>query len=79
MPSRRRGNGTPPTTAFLVVAATLLDLKAARLLPAGEVDDAEDLALLEVRDLQVRIPLSRGTVRAVDGAAFTVGQGERVV
>jgi segregation and condensation protein A len=39
------------TTAFLVVAATLLDLKAARLLPAGEVDDAEDLALLEVRDL----------------------------
>jgi segregation and condensation protein A len=39
------------TTAFLVVAATLLDLKAARLLPSGQVDDAEDLALLEVRDL----------------------------
>jgi segregation and condensation protein A len=39
------------TTAFLVVAATLLDLKAARLLPAGRVDDDEDLALLEVRDL----------------------------
>jgi segregation and condensation protein A len=39
------------TTAFLVVAATLLDLKAARLLPAGRVDDEEDLALLEVRDL----------------------------
>jgi segregation and condensation protein A len=39
------------TTAFLVVAATLLDLKTARLLPAGQVDDAEDLALLEVRDL----------------------------
>ncbi len=36
---------------FLVVAATLLDLKAARLLPAGEVDDAEDLELLEARDL----------------------------
>ena len=36
---------------FLVVAATLLDLKAARLLPAGEVEDAEDLALLEARDL----------------------------
>ena len=35
---------------FLVVAATLLDLKAARLLPSGEVDD-EDLALLEARDL----------------------------
>ena len=39
------------TTAFLVVAATLLDLKAARLLPAGEIHDEEDLALLEVRDL----------------------------
>jgi len=36
---------------FLLVAATLLDLKAARLLPSGEVDDAEDLALLEARDL----------------------------
>ncbi|HEX7427185.1 MAG TPA: segregation/condensation protein A [Mycobacterium sp.] len=39
------------TTAFLVIAATLLDLKAARLLPAGEIHDNEDLALLEVRDL----------------------------
>ncbi len=39
------------TTSFLVVAATLLDLKAARLLPAGEIHDEEDLALLEVRDL----------------------------
>jgi len=39
------------TTTFLVIAATLLDLKAARLLPAGEVQDEEDLALLEVRDL----------------------------
>lgn len=39
------------TTTFLVIAATLLDLKAARLLPAGEVEDSEDLALLEVRDL----------------------------
>ncbi|MDG4830538.1 segregation/condensation protein A [Solwaraspora sp. WMMD1047] len=36
---------------FLVVAATLLDLKAARLLPAAEVEDEEDLALLEARDL----------------------------
>ena len=36
---------------FLVVAATLLDLKAARLLPSGEVEDAEDVALLEARDL----------------------------
>lgn len=38
-------------TDFLVVAATLLDLKAARLLPAAEVEDEEDLALLEARDL----------------------------
>ncbi|WP_233512814.1 segregation and condensation protein A, partial [Micromonospora deserti] len=36
---------------FLLVAATLLDLKAARLLPAAEVEDEEDLALLEARDL----------------------------
>src|SRR3569832_111201 len=38
-------------TEFLVVAATLLDLKAARPLPAAEVEDEEDLALLEARDL----------------------------
>jgi segregation and condensation protein A len=38
-------------TEFLVVAATLLDLKAARLLPAADVEDEEDLALLEARDL----------------------------
>jgi segregation and condensation protein A len=39
------------TSEFLVVAATLLDLKAARLLPAAELEDEEDLALLEARDL----------------------------
>ncbi|WP_422733636.1 segregation and condensation protein A [Micromonospora sp. WMMD558] len=39
------------TSEFLLVAATLLDLKAARLLPAAEVEDEEDLALLEARDL----------------------------
>lgn len=39
------------TSEFLLVAATLLDLKAARLLPSGDVEDAEDLALLEARDL----------------------------
>jgi segregation and condensation protein A len=38
-------------TSFLVIAATLLDLKAARLLPDGQVEDEEDLALLEARDL----------------------------
>jgi segregation and condensation protein A len=36
---------------FLLVAATLLDLKAARLLPTAEVEDDEDLALREARDL----------------------------
>jgi segregation and condensation protein A len=36
---------------FLLVAATLLDLKAARLLPRGDVEDEADLALLEARDL----------------------------
>ena len=36
---------------FLVIASTLLDLKAARLLPAADVDDEEDLELLEARDL----------------------------
>jgi len=39
------------TSSFLVVAATLLDLKTARLLPSGEIDDADDLGLLEARDL----------------------------
>ncbi|HVK25843.1 MAG TPA: segregation/condensation protein A [Actinokineospora sp.] len=39
------------TTEFLVVAATLLDLKAARLLPQGDVEDEDDLALLEAKDL----------------------------
>ena len=36
---------------FLLVAATLLDLKVAGLLPQGELVDAEDVALLEARDL----------------------------
>ena len=39
------------TTSFLLVASTLLDLKAARLLPQGDVEDEDDLALLEARDL----------------------------
>nr|WP_255549522.1 segregation/condensation protein A [Corynebacterium sp. TAE3-ERU12] len=38
-------------TGFLVVAATLLDLKTARLLPRGDVEDDEDVAALEARDL----------------------------
>ncbi len=39
------------TTGFLVIAATLLDLKIVRLLPSAQVEDEEDLALLEARDL----------------------------
>jgi len=39
------------TSSFLLVASTLLDLKAARLLPQGDVEDEDDLALLEARDL----------------------------
>lgn len=43
--------GIESASEFLVVAATLLDLKIASLLPQGEVVDAEDVALLEARDL----------------------------
>jgi segregation and condensation protein A len=39
------------TTQFLVVASTLLDLKVVRLLPSADLEDEEDLALLEARDL----------------------------
>jgi segregation and condensation protein A len=49
-----RGDGAwdlEQTSSFLVVASTLLDLKSARLLPQGDVEDEEDLALLEARDL----------------------------
>jgi segregation and condensation protein A len=38
-------------SGFLVVGATLLDAKIAGLLPAGEVVDAEAVAMLEARDL----------------------------
>src|SRR5215211_9212384 len=31
------------TSSFLLVASTLLDLKSARLLPQGEIEDEEDL------------------------------------
>ncbi|WP_299518516.1 segregation/condensation protein A [uncultured Serinicoccus sp.] len=36
---------------FVLIAATLLDLKASRLLPSAREDDEEDLALIEARDL----------------------------
>lgn len=50
-PTLRADKILDQTTEFLVVAATLLDLKAARLLPAGEVTDEDDLELLDARDL----------------------------
>jgi segregation and condensation protein A len=61
-------------TEFLVVAATLLDLKAARLLPSAEVEDEEDLALLEARDLLFARLLQ---YRAYKMAAAHLGDLER--
>jgi segregation and condensation protein A len=61
-------------TGFLVVAATLLDLKTARLLPAAEVEDEEDLALLEARDLLFARLLQ---YRAYKLAAAYLGELER--
>ncbi|MFL6136829.1 MAG: segregation and condensation protein A [Frankiaceae bacterium] len=69
---RRAGPGWDlgQATEFLVVAATLLDLKAARLLPAAEVEDEEDLALLEARDLLFARLLQ---YRAYKAAAAIIG------
>ena len=61
-------------TEFLVVAATLLDLKAARLLPAADVENEEDLALLEARDLLFARLLQ---YRAYKEVAAHLGQLER--
>lgn len=58
------------TTEFLVVAATLLDLKAAKLLPSGQVDDEADLALLEARDLLFARLLQYRAFKAI-AAIFT--------
>jgi segregation and condensation protein A len=67
------------TSQFLVVAATLLDLKAARLLPSGEIEDAEDLALLEARDLLfARLLQYRAYKHVADFLARTLAeQGRR--
>src|SRR6478672_2933226 len=61
-------------TEFLVVASTLLDLKTARLLPAADVEDDEDLALLEARDLLFARLLQ---YRAYKLAAAYLGELER--
>jgi len=64
------------TSEFLVVAATLLDLKAARLLPTAEVDDEEDLALLEARDLLFARLLQYRAFKEVAGAFSTAMAAE---
>ena len=65
---------------FLVVAATLLDLKAARLLPAGDVEDAEDLEALEARDLLfARLLQYRAYKEVAAGLAERLAQQARSV
>ena len=68
------------TSQFVVVAATLLDLKAARLLPTGDVEDPEDLALLEARDLLfARLLQYRAFKRVAGWLAVTLEeQGRRL-
>jgi segregation and condensation protein A len=64
------------TTSFLLVAATLLDLKAARLLPQGDVEDEDDLALLEARDLLFARLLQYKAFKQVAGVLATRLAGE---
>lgn len=64
------------TTSFLLVASTLLDLKAARLLPQGDVEDEEDLALLEARDLLFARLLQYRAFKQVAGVLETRLAGE---
>jgi segregation and condensation protein A len=64
------------TTSFLLVAATLLDLKAARLVPQGDVEDEEDLALLEARDLLFARLLQYKAFKQVAGVLQTRLAGE---
>ena len=64
------------TTSFLLVAATLLDLKTARLLPQGDVEDEEDLALLEARDLLFARLLQYRAFKQVAGVLETRLAGE---
>ena len=64
------------TSHFVVVAATLLDLKAARLIPSGEVEDPEDLALLEARDLLFARLLQYRAFQRVAGYIATTLQAQ---
>ena len=63
---------------FLVIAATLLDLKIAGLLPKGEVVDSEDVALLEARDLLfARLLQYRAFKQIASWFASAIGAEER--
>ena len=64
-------------TEFLVVAATLLDLKAARLLPDAAVEDAEDLSLLEARDLLFARLLQYRAYKQVAGCSWSWRRARR--
>src|SRR3954463_3282614 len=64
------------TSSFLLVAATLLDLKAARLVPQGDVEDEEDLALLEARDLLFARLLQYRAFKGIAGVLETRLAGE---
>lgn len=66
---------------FLVVAVTLLDLKIASLLPQGELVDAEDVALLEARDLLFARLLQYRAFKEVSGwfSAGIEAEGHRHV
>jgi segregation and condensation protein A len=76
---KRLGGDLEKTTHFLLVASTLLDLKTARLLPQGDVEDEEDLALLEARDLLfARLMQYRAFKLAAAGFAERLGaEGRR--
>jgi segregation and condensation protein A len=65
------------TTSFVLIAATLLDLKAARLLPQGDIEDEDDLALLEARDLLFARLLQYKAFKQVASVIATRLDGER--
>jgi segregation and condensation protein A len=75
---RQMGHGwdLDQASEFLVVAATLIDLKAARLLPAADVEDEEDLALLEARDLLFARLLQYRAYKHVAGIFAEMLEGE---
>jgi len=65
------GEELDQASEFLVVAATLLDMKVAGLLPQGELVDAESVALLEARDLLFARLLQYRAFKEVAAGWFT--------